>query len=123
MVVKVGPGRASKRVANGERARTAVGGTVVRPAVSRTIGWGATCDCMAAMVPSVVLDPFTGSGTAGAVAVSLGQSFVGTEINPEYIALAEGRLAEALGRSGNATPDNAPDGAAVQLGLFAGAKP
>jgi len=39
-----------------------------------------------------VLDPFFGSGTTGAVAQKLGRDFVGIEINPEYIDLAEKRL-------------------------------
>ena len=46
-------------------------------------------------VGGVVLDPFAGSGTTGAVAVELGRSFVGIELNPAYLALAEARLAEA----------------------------
>lgn len=41
---------------------------------------------------NVVLDPFFGSGTTGEVALRLGRKFVGFEINPEYIALAEKRL-------------------------------
>lgn len=39
-----------------------------------------------------VLDPFTGSGTTGAVAVRHQRSFVGTELNPDYIALARKRI-------------------------------
>ena len=40
----------------------------------------------------VVLDPFMGSGTTAVVARANGRRFVGTEINPEYCALAERRL-------------------------------
>jgi DNA modification methylase len=40
----------------------------------------------------LVLDPFTGSGTTGAVALRLGRNFVGCELNPEYVRLAESRL-------------------------------
>lgn len=39
-----------------------------------------------------VLDPFNGSGTTGAVALSLGRSYIGIELNREYIALTERRL-------------------------------
>jgi DNA modification methylase len=39
-----------------------------------------------------VLDPFTGSGTTGAVAIRLGRSFVGCELNSDYIRLAERRI-------------------------------
>jgi site-specific DNA-methyltransferase (adenine-specific) len=40
-----------------------------------------------------VLDPFAGSGTIPAVAVSMGRQAVGIELNPEYAAIAEGRVA------------------------------
>jgi len=42
-----------------------------------------------------VLDPFTGSGTTGAVAKRLRRDFVGIEINPEYKKMAEDRIAAA----------------------------
>lgn len=41
----------------------------------------------------VVLDPFMGSGTTGAVAKRLRRDFVGIEINPEYCQMAAGRIA------------------------------
>ena len=40
-----------------------------------------------------VLDPFTGSGTAGVVAKRLKRNFVGIEINPAYCKLAADRIA------------------------------
>ncbi|MBI90002.1 MAG: hypothetical protein CMG60_07945 [Candidatus Marinimicrobia bacterium] len=40
-----------------------------------------------------VFDPFTGSGTTGAISVSLGRNFIGVELEPEYIALANERIA------------------------------
>ena len=42
----------------------------------------------------VILDPFFGSGTTGAVAKRLGRTFVGIEQDPGYIALAEKRIKE-----------------------------
>lgn len=39
-----------------------------------------------------VLDPFCGSGTTGAVAHRLGRSFIGIELNPQYIELARKRI-------------------------------
>lgn len=39
-----------------------------------------------------VLDPFTGSGTTGAVAIRHQRNFIGCELNPEYVALAERRI-------------------------------
>ncbi|WEX07812.1 site-specific DNA-methyltransferase [Chelativorans sp. AA-79] len=41
----------------------------------------------------VVLDPFFGSGTTGAVAKRLGRHFVGIERDPDYIAAASERIA------------------------------
>jgi DNA modification methylase len=40
----------------------------------------------------LILDPFTGSGTVGVVAVKHGRYFVGTEINPEYALIASNRI-------------------------------
>lgn len=39
-----------------------------------------------------VLDPFLGSGTTGAVAHQLDRSFVGCEVNPEYLPLIKERV-------------------------------
>ena len=45
----------------------------------------------------VVLDPFTGSGSTGLAAMVEGLSFIGIELNPDYIAIAKKRLlAEVL---------------------------
>lgn len=41
----------------------------------------------------LILDPFLGSGTTGAVAKKLGRNFIGIESNPEYINIAKKRLA------------------------------
>ena len=60
--------------------------------VFRTIGFQMTCKCDGSPIPCTVLDPFTGSGTTGAVALRLGRNFVGCELNPEYVKLAESRL-------------------------------
>jgi DNA modification methylase len=58
-----------------------------------TLGWRPSCTCDAGdPIPCVVLDPFNGAGTVGKVAVGLGRSYVGIELNPEYIAMTERRL-------------------------------
>ncbi|WP_319937604.1 site-specific DNA-methyltransferase [Sphingomonas qomolangmaensis] len=44
----------------------------------------------------VVLDPFFGTGTTGAVAKRLGRRWIGIEREPNYIAAAEARIAAAL---------------------------
>lgn len=40
-----------------------------------------------------VLDPFCGSGTVGVVAKAFGREFIGIEMNPDYVAMAERRIA------------------------------
>jgi hypothetical protein len=42
-----------------------------------------------------VLDPFLGSGTTGQVAIQLGRSFVGIELNASYASLARQRIGGA----------------------------
>ena len=42
-----------------------------------------------------VLDPFCGSGTTGQVAIQLGRSFIGIELNPQYAELARKRIGNA----------------------------
>lgn len=44
-----------------------------------------------------VLDPFSGSGTTGEVALKLGRNYAGCELNPDYARLSEKRITEALG--------------------------
>lgn len=44
----------------------------------------------------IVLDPFMGSGTTAYVARSLGRNYLGIELNPSYIKLAEKRLAQQV---------------------------
>lgn len=64
-------------------------------ASATTTGWTPTCACRAgAPVPATVLDPFAGSGTTLRVAIGLGRSAIGIELNPEYAALAERLLAQ-----------------------------
>jgi len=41
-----------------------------------------------------VLDPFFGSGTTGLVAKQLDRHFIGIELNPEYVKLAQRRIQE-----------------------------
>jgi DNA modification methylase len=50
------------------------------------------CACNASTRPGLVLDPFFGTGTVGAVAQRLGRDWLGIEINPEYAELAWRRI-------------------------------
>jgi site-specific DNA-methyltransferase (adenine-specific) len=43
----------------------------------------------------LVLDPFAGSGTTSVVAQTLGRAWLGIEINPDYVDLAQKRLSES----------------------------
>lgn len=76
-------------------------------------------------VGDVVLDPFFGSGTTGAVAKRLGRHYVGVEREAAYIAAAEARIAAvetapaaalALLRGKKAEP-RVPFGALIERGL------
>jgi len=74
----------------------------------------------------VVLDPFFGSGTTGAVAKRLGRAFIGIEREAKYVALAEARIARVqplppeereISRSKRAEP-RIPFGWVVERGLL-----
>ena len=78
-------GRASKEIGNRDPARHVT--------VLRTTGWQPTCKCPDHKPePCVVLDPFTGSGTTGQVALEQGRQFLGCELNPDYLPLIRERL-------------------------------
>jgi site-specific DNA-methyltransferase (adenine-specific) len=50
------------------------------------------CDCGAPTRPGLVLDPFFGTGTVGVVAERHNRDWLGIELNPEYVQLAQQRL-------------------------------
>lgn len=56
-------------------------------------------DCIKAGCPEngTVLDPFMGAGTTAVVARKLNRNFIGFELNPDYIKIAEKRLRAELG--------------------------
>jgi modification methylase len=75
----------------------------------------------------VVLDPFFGTGTTGAVATKLGRRWIGIEREPAYIAVARARIAAVcaadpdaldVSRSKRAEP-RVPFGSIVERGLIA----
>lgn len=48
----------------------------------------------------LVLDPFSGSGTTGEVAMQNNRNYLGLELNPEYASMSEKRLLDACGLFG-----------------------
>lgn len=54
--------------------------------------------CVIAGCPAggIILDPFAGAGTTGLVAKKHGRKFIGIELNPAYVAMAEKRLAQEV---------------------------
>jgi len=73
----------------------------------------------------VILDPFFGSGTTGAVAKKLGRKYIGIERDKKYIKVAEKRIsavmpspAGALEMSGNRNKARVPFGALLEAGLL-----
>lgn len=57
-----------------------------------TVGWKATCNCNADVIPCTVLDLFTGRGTTLMVAEQLGRKWIGTEITKESCEIAKQNL-------------------------------
>jgi DNA modification methylase len=52
-----------------------------------------------------VLDPFSGSGTTGVVALRNGRNYLGCELNPEYAELSRKRISDDCGMFGEVTVD------------------
>mgnify|MGYP003647476128 FL=1 len=55
--------------------------------------------CILAGCPNggIVLDPFSGAGTTGVVAIQNGKQYIGIELNPEYVKLSEDRINDLCG--------------------------
>jgi site-specific DNA-methyltransferase (cytosine-N4-specific) len=50
------------------------------------------CTALCTSPGDLILDPFIGSGTTGVAAVEAGRRFLGIELNPAYVGIAERRL-------------------------------
>ncbi len=51
-----------------------------------------SCLALTTTPGDLVLDPFIGSGTTGQVALAMSRRFIGIELNPEYVEIAERRM-------------------------------
>jgi DNA modification methylase len=58
------------------------------------------CVLAASKADDLILDPFSGSGTTGEVAMSQGRNYLGLELNPDYALMSEKRLTDACGLFG-----------------------
>jgi DNA modification methylase len=85
---------------------------------TRTVGWESSCAHEDDTGTCAVLDPFAGSGTTGVVCGWHGREFIGCELNPEYAAMAEARIA-LEGRPGGKPAHHEPVViVAEQMGLL-----
>ena len=62
----------------------------------RTVGWEPRCECGGETQPSMVLDPFSGAGTTGVVAVQHGRRYIGIELNPDYLEMSRKRIQRTI---------------------------
>lgn len=67
-------------------------GTGMRYSQLTEKGWQPTCKCKGVILPSIVMDIFNGSGTTGLAAVQNGRSYIGLELNPEYVTMSKERI-------------------------------
>lgn len=91
MIVRHGP----KSGGYGSRTTDSLSGTMLAPAVTKTVGWQPSCTCPdnTGSGKCIVLDPFMGAGTTAMVALQHGRLYLGIELNPAYVELAERRIA------------------------------
>jgi DNA modification methylase len=66
------------------------------PTMLDTDIWKPDCTCSknTGAGRSIILDPFMGAGTVALVALQQSRNYLGIEINPEYVQLAQERIAE-----------------------------
>lgn len=63
---------------------------------TETVGWEPSCECPPHdPLPSIIYDPFTGSGTTGKVALDMNRRFLGSELNADYMKLISARMRSA----------------------------
>lgn len=84
--------------------------------IKHTIGFHPACACNSPDTqPGIVYDPFMGSGTTALVARRFGRRYIGSELSPEYVAIAKDRLRMPF-EARHVKPENRLD----DLPMFAG---
>jgi DNA modification methylase len=59
-----------------------------------TVDWKPTCTCNLDPVPATVIDPFSGSSATGVACKLHNRTYIGIELNPNYVKLGEQRIKE-----------------------------
>lgn len=73
-------------------------------AVTKVSGYRPTCECNAGpAIPCLVADIFSGSGTTGRVAYSMGLRYLGFELSEEYAAISREKIVRPF-KKGKPTP-------------------
>ena len=89
-----------------EFGRTRPSGTMLQEPTATTIGWS-DCACPEPdYQPGLVLDPFTGIGTTGVVALRLGRRFMGIALSEKYADMAREKLRLWWRKATLVAPDN-----------------
>ena len=113
--------RRSKALENGGANRTTTSGTMLTPPERTITGYACDCpDTTAPTRPSVVLDPFAGTGTTVAVAHNLGRHGIGIDLSADYLRLAEWRCNDPALRAKVLGVDKPPAQVEGQASLFGG---
>lgn len=59
-----------------------------------TVDWQPTCTCNLDPIPATVIDPFSGSSATGVACKLHNRTYIGIELNPNYVKLGEQRVKE-----------------------------
>jgi DNA modification methylase len=62
-----------------------------------TEGWKKPCKCNSEIIPTIIMDPFSGAGTTAIVSRILNRNFIAFELKPEYIDMSNRRMIKELG--------------------------
>lgn len=73
--------------------------------VRRATRLAPSCACQAGSRPGVVLDPFMGAGTVALVAREHRRDWIGIELNPRYVQLAQQRLGQSRSAPAGPSPE------------------